>query len=220
MGWRTWGYKQGKLHSPMMGTKWQGPSIEAVCADNLPWQKCLNEGHDPNDASVSGMLCGVHSTKEPSMDYAALESPLTPGKRPPPIFGTVMHHGTVLEGQKGYRSSKATIHSLWAPKKYHEALKANYPGVQVYDGSPPGLKDKVLRSDSPNNPFYRPNRAAAYAKLFKDPDPKLREIAARHPVAAAQYAHWMKDNHPSLRAAAKRDPMARHVWESKFGEAI
>lgn len=122
MGWRVWSTKDGWLNSPERKTKWESPVLHGQCKDNLPFSECFN---NPSHS------CGIHSTKDP---WDALDQYERYGQS---VVGTVRHHGTVLEGEKGYRSQNATIDTLWAPNKtVAKQLKQNYPDVAVKTSSP------------------------------------------------------------------------------------
>lgn len=115
-GFRGWTMKGGKLQSLGWDFIWEEATVTANCSHGCEVGFCLRE-HNCN--------CGIYSHK-------SLQHVVEGYSGNASIYGIIMNHGIVVEGQMGFRAESATIKALFtADFEVGATLKRNYPDVEI-----------------------------------------------------------------------------------------
>ena len=122
-GWRAWRWEDGLLHG--VYDRWRTTEYEATC------EQC-------RDVPAWGHACGIYAVKSPTHVHRFHNSAQ--------VIGRVEMWGSVIEHEKGYRSSNARITDLWVDNEsMAQAIRRRY-SVAVHVGSPNGRKEKSWRT--------------------------------------------------------------------------
>src|SRR5262245_54624948 len=132
LGWRAWLVVETRdglrLRSVLYPTIWQPKEEEtAVCrpgvAGALP----------PHEAPHPRCRCGIYASKAPELATPYVHSYAGAGNPLLRIVGTVSLWGTVIEGQHGYRASRAYPERLYVPVDRIQGSRRVSPMVIAFE---------------------------------------------------------------------------------------